>query len=108
MTNPDVTPAAWSWCGSRTRRSRAGLGAGARQLARDHVREQLDDRRVAAHPHVPVLVGLGPVPQLSIPRELIEIGPGDGDLEPGVPGGIPVDPRAGNLHSPDRGVAAAG
>src|SRR4051794_6826548 len=46
--------------------------AGTRQLALDHVADQLDDRAVAGHLHLAALVGVHPVLQTAIVRQLVE------------------------------------
>src|SRR5215207_10401342 len=77
-----------------------------RPLALDHVADQLRDGRVAAHAHVPVVVGVHPVLQAPLRGELVEVRARDRDVDARVARGVLVDLRPGNLHAPDWHIAA--
>src|SRR5918992_2619596 len=66
------------------------LGAGAMPLALDHVPEQLDHGGVAADLYLPALVGVDPVLQRAVLRELVEVRPGHRDVDAGVGRRVPA------------------
>src|SRR4051794_38394041 len=87
--------------------SRLGQVLPARHLPLHDLADQADDPVVARHPQVTALVGLRPVSELALGRELVELRPADRDVHAGVGGRILRDLRTRQLHAPDRHVSAA-
>jgi hypothetical protein len=78
------------------------------QLALDDVCEQLGRRRVPGNAHVAMLVGLHPLRQPAVCRQLVEVRAGHRHVDAGVRGRVAVHRGAGQLDALDRQVSGTG